>query len=140
MEKLSLTEYKQKCVNKIRASRHVLQIKVGVVFMNDKTYLRTSNQFGCGVAHQGAAQITQGRVRCSSLRERRSSLGCGVSSLRVWRSSQGCGIAHLVVRRLADRQARVRFSGRHPMEVPLLLSEEAMRIQEDRPRRMVKDE
>ncbi len=52
----------------------------------------------------------------------------------------GCGVAQLVVRRLAVRQARVRFSARHPMEALLLLSEEAMRKQEDRPRRMVKDE
>ncbi len=51
-----------------------------------------------------------------------------------------CGVAQLVVRRLAVRQARVRFSARHPREVLLLLSEEAMRIQEDRPRRMVKAE
>jgi hypothetical protein len=52
----------------------------------------------------------------------------------------GCGEDQLVVRRLAVRQARVRFSARHPMEVLLLLSEEAMRMQEDRPRRIVKDE
>jgi hypothetical protein len=44
----------------------------------------------------------------------------------------GCGVAQLVVRRLAVRQARVPFSARHPMEVLLLLSEEAMRIQEDK--------
>ncbi len=60
--------------------------------------------------------------------------GCGVAQ------SLGCGVAQLVVRRLAVRQARVRFSARHPMEVLLLLSQEAMRIQEDGPRRMVKDE
>jgi hypothetical protein len=53
--------------------------------------------------------------------------------------TQGCGVAQLIVRRLAVRQARVPFSARHPMEVLLLLSEEAMRIQEDGPRRMVKD-
>jgi hypothetical protein len=35
-----------------------------------------------------------------------------------------------VVRRLAVRQARVRFTAQRPMEVLLLLSEEAMRIQE----------
>ncbi len=52
----------------------------------------------------------------------------------------GCGAAQLEVRRLAVRQARVRISARHPMEVLLLLSEEAMRLQEDGPRRMVKDE
>ncbi len=51
-----------------------------------------------------------------------------------------CGVAQLVARRLAVRQARVRFSARHLMEVLLLLSAEAMRIQEDRPRRMMKDE
>jgi hypothetical protein len=33
----------------------------------------------------------------------------------------------------AVRQARVRFSARHPMEVLLLVSKEAMKIQEDRP-------
>jgi hypothetical protein len=33
-----------------------------------------------------------------------------------------------------------RLGSRHTMEVLLLLSEEAMRIQEDGPRRMVKDE
>jgi hypothetical protein len=49
-------------------------------------------------------------------------------------------VAQLVARRLAVRQARVRFSARHLKEVLLLLSEEAMRIQEDRPRRMMKDE
>ncbi len=37
------------------------------------------------------------------------------------------------------RQARVRFSAGNPMEVLLLLSEEAMRIQEDWPRQIVKD-
>jgi hypothetical protein len=52
----------------------------------------------------------------------------------------GCRVAQLVVRRPTVRQARVRFSVRHPREILLLLSEEAMRIQEDRPRRMVKDE
>ncbi len=51
----------------------------------------------------------------------------------------GCGVAQLVVHRLAVRQARVCFSARHPMEILLLLSEEAMRIQEEGPRRMVKD-
>ncbi len=71
----------------------------------------------CGVAQQGAARLS-----------------------RVRRGSEGCGVAQLVVFRLAVWQARVRFSARHPMEVLLLLSEEAMRIQEDRPRRMVKDE
>ncbi len=29
----------------------------------------------------------------------------------------GCGVAQLVVRRLAEGQARVRFSARHPREV-----------------------
>jgi hypothetical protein len=42
-------------------------------------------------------------------------------------------LMHLVVRRLAVRQARIRFSARHPMDVLLFLSEEAMRLQEDRP-------
>ncbi len=56
---------------------------------------------------------------------RRSSLRCGVAHkgaaklIRVRRSSLGCGAAYLVVRRLAVRQARVRFSARHPMEVSL---------------------
>ncbi len=58
---------------------------------------------------------------------------------KVRRGSARCGVAQLVARRLSVRQARVRFSARHLMEV-LLLSEEAMRIQEDRPRRMMKDE
>ncbi len=49
-------------------------------------------------------------------------------------------MAQLVVRRLAVRQAWVRISARHPMEVLLLQSGEAMKIQEDRPRRMAKDE
>ncbi len=57
------------------------------------------------------------------------------SKIEIW-----CGVAQLVARRLAVRQARVRFSARHLMEVLLLLSEEAMRIQEDRPRRMMKVE
>ncbi len=56
------------------------------------------------------------------------------------RENAKCGASQLVVRRRAVRQARVRISARHPMEVPLLLSEDAMRIQEDGPRRMVKDE
>ncbi len=55
-------------------------------------------------------------------------------------AQQGAAWSQLVVRRLAVRQARVRFLARHPMEVLFLLSEEAVRIQEDRPRRMVKDE
>jgi hypothetical protein len=42
------------------------------------------------------------------------SLGCGVR-----RCSTGCGVSQLVVRRLAVRQARVRFSSRHPMEASL---------------------
>ncbi len=46
----------------------------------------------------------------------------------------------LVVRRLPVRQARVRFSARHPMAVLLMLRKEAMRIQEDGPRRTVKNE
>ncbi len=32
-------------------------------------------------------------------------------------SALWCGVAHLVARRLAVRQARVRFSARHPREV-----------------------
>jgi hypothetical protein len=44
----------------------------------------------------------------------------------------------VLVRRLVVKQAR--FSARHPMEVLLLLIEEAIRIQVDGPRRMVKDE
>ena len=44
-----------------------------------------------------------------------------------------CGLTQLEVRRLDVRQARVRFSARHPMEVLLLVSKEAMKIQEDRP-------
>ncbi len=69
------------------------------------------------------------------VRRRRSSVGCGVAQ-------QGRGVAQIVVCRLAVRKARVRISARHrhPMEILLLLSEEAMRIQKDRPRRRVKDE
>ncbi len=37
----------------------------------------------------------------------------------VQRSSAGCGVDQLIVRRLALRQARVRFSSRHPMEASL---------------------
>jgi hypothetical protein len=36
---------------------------------------------------------------------------------RVRRGQSGCGVAQLVVRRLAVRQAQVRFSARHPKEV-----------------------
>ncbi len=80
------------------------------------------------------------RVRRGSDRVRRGSVRVRRGSVRVRRGSVGCGVARLVVRRLAVRQARVRFSARHPMKVLLLLSEEAMRVQADRPRRMVKDE
>jgi hypothetical protein len=41
--------------------------------------------------------------------------GCGVAK-RVRRSSAGCGVGQLVLRRLAVRQARVRFSVRHHRE------------------------
>ncbi len=76
------------------------------------------------MAQQGAAWLSK---------VRRGSVRCGVAQLR-------CGVAQLVARQLAVRQARVRFSARHLMEVLLLLSEEAMRIQEDGPRPMMKDE
>ena len=39
-------------------------------------------------------------------------------SVRVQRGSLGCSVAQLVARLLAVRQARVRISARHPMEVP----------------------
>ncbi len=55
-------------------------------------------------------------------------------------SSVGCGMAQLAVHLLAVRKVPVRFSARHPMEVLFFLSKEAMRIQEDGSRRMVKDE
>ncbi len=51
-------------------------------------------------------------------------LGCGVTQLR-------CAVAQLVVRRLAVRQARIRFSAWHPEEASLLLSGEAMKVQEN---------
>jgi hypothetical protein len=66
---------------------------------------------GCGVARKGATLIS-----------------------RVRRSSVGCGVAQLIVRRLAVRQFRVRFSARHPKEV-LLLSEKGQRSDEDTRRR-----
>ncbi len=49
----------------------------------------------------------------------------------------GCGVAQVVVHRLAVRQARVRFSARHPMEPSL-----SVRIANEdiRPRQMLKDE
>jgi hypothetical protein len=39
-------------------------------------------------------------------------------SVRVQCGSVGCSVAQLVARWLAVRQARVRISARHPMEVP----------------------
>jgi hypothetical protein len=44
----------------------------------------------------------------------------------VRRASLWCGVAQLVARRLAVRQARVRFSARHHREVPPL-SKQAMK-------------
>jgi hypothetical protein len=82
-----------------------------------------------------AQKVRRGSVRCGVAQQR-----CGVAQLKVRRGSVRCGVAQLVARRLAVRQARVGFSARHLMEVLLLLSEEAMRIQDDRPRRMMKDE
>jgi hypothetical protein len=64
----------------------------------------------CGVAQNGAAWLSM---------VRRGSGWCGVAQL--W-----CGVAQLVARRLAERQARVRFSARHHREVPPL-SKQAMK-------------
>jgi hypothetical protein len=50
-----------------------------------------------------------------------------------------CGVAQLVARRLAVRQARVRFSARHHREVPPL-SKQAMKKWRERPQRMATDE
>ncbi len=58
----------------------------------------------------------------------------------VQRSSAGCGVVQLVVRRLALRQARVRFSSRHPIWRLLLLSRTAMKIQDGGFLRMAKYE
>ncbi len=62
---------------------------------------------------------------------RRCSEWCGVAQL--W-----CGVAQLVARRLAVRQARVRFSARHHREVfpTELTRDEDM----ERPRQMAMDE
>jgi hypothetical protein len=67
---------------------------------------------------------------------RRGSVGwCGVAQLDgvawlSWMVRRGsvewCGVAQLVARRLAVRQARVRFSARHHREVPPL-SKQAMK-------------
>ncbi len=51
-----------------------------------------------------------------------------------------CSVVHLVVCRLSVRQAGVRFSARHPTEVPLAERRSDEDTQEDRPRRMVKGE
>jgi hypothetical protein len=54
---------------------------------------------------------------------RRGSVWCGVAqmvrrgSVMVRRGSLWCGVAQLVARRLAGRQARVRFPARHHREV-----------------------
>ncbi len=66
----------------------------------------------CGTAQYGAAWLSM--VRRGSVMVRRGSL---------W-----CGVAQLVARRLAGRQARVRFSARHHREgFPTeLLSDEEM--------------
>jgi hypothetical protein len=79
------------------------------------------------------------RVRCSSVRVQCSSVRVRCGSVRVRCSSVRVrGVAQLVVHRLAVRQALVRFSARHLMEVLLFLSEEAMRIQEEGPRQMLR--
>jgi hypothetical protein len=75
---------------------------------------------------------------------RRGSSGAACSSGAAWLLvcgvALGCVVARrvrrgsvVIVRRLAIRQARVRLSARYLMEVLLLLSEEAVGIQEDRP-------
>jgi hypothetical protein len=60
-------------------------------------------QLGCSVAQLGCSVA---QLRCSV-----AQLGCSVAQL-------GCSVAQLVARWLAVRQARVRISARHPMEVP----------------------
>jgi hypothetical protein len=44
--------------------------------------------------------------------------GCSVAQLGCSVAQLGCSVAQLVARWLAVRQARVRISARHPMEVP----------------------
>ena len=68
----------------------------------------------CGVAHYGAAWLSHGAAWLSHgaawlSMVRRGSVWCGVAQL--W-----CGVAQLVARRLAVRQARVRFPARHHRE------------------------
>jgi hypothetical protein len=48
---------------------------------------------------------------------RRGSAWCGVAQLWCGVAQLWCGVAQLVARRLAVRQARVRFSARHHREV-----------------------
>ncbi len=72
------------------------------------------------MAQYGAAWLSYGAAWLIMVR--RGSVWCGVAQhgaawLRmVWRGSVWCGVAQLVARRLAERQARVRFSARHHRE------------------------
>ncbi len=69
----------------------------------------------------GAAWLRM--VRRGSVMVRRGSVWCGVAQYgaawlsMVQRGSVWCGVAQLAERRLAVRQARVRFSARHHREV-----------------------
>ncbi len=65
----------------------------------------------CGVAQYGAAWLSHGAAWLRMVR--RGSAWCGVA--QIW-----CAVAQLVARRLAVRQALVRFSARHHREVPPL--------------------
>jgi hypothetical protein len=59
-----------------------------------------------------AVYLINSRVQCGSVQGAVwISSGCGVAQI-------GCGVAQLAARWLAVRQARVRISARHPMEVP----------------------
>ncbi len=73
------------------------------------------------MAQYGAAWLSHGAAWLSMVRH--SSVWCGVAQYGVaWlsmvrRGSVWCGVAQLVARRLAVRQARVRFSAWHHREV-----------------------
>jgi hypothetical protein len=67
-------------------------------------------QLWCGVAQDGAAWLSYGAAWLSMVRR-----GSVWSHGAAWLSR--CGVAQLVARRLALRQARVRFSARHHMEI-----------------------
>ena len=67
----------------------------------------------CGMAQYGAAWLSNGAAWLTMVR--RGSDGAAWLSM-VRRGSLWCGVAQLVARRLAVRQARVRFSARHHRE------------------------